>query len=395
VAERDLGRAPGRDRFYIMPWSEFPETFRADIESFITRKGPSFDDDLERIVSADDDLLRDEPPPQRKRKVLKEATKENYRNGFRRIASILVNLGRPASRIGALADIVTVDDTIAVIRHLRGRLSKNDGGHISYLAFLMYFAARDHVKLNSQQVDHLEEIWRKVRGEFGKMSRRSFDRLVQFDDEDHKYRMADFSNKLATAARRLQSIDARSIRLMRTAVFVAIGLDTAMRSGNIVSLTLDRHITLHQAKKKWFGEILVPGQEVKNGVEIVSPLQPETVALIREWIADYRPFVLKEKGAACQYLFPNEAGGHLCRTIATESMKDLGGKYAGLDVTPHVMRAYMGKVILDESPDAHAQVQELLGHKSLKTTVSSYAPVRQMQARQRSQRLLMDLRGRK
>jgi len=388
----DLGRPPGRERFYIRPWSDFPASFREDVEAFITRKGASFNDDLEKIEAEEDEFLH-EDQERRHREPLRERTKRNYRDGFRRIASILVKLGRPTATICGLADLVALSDVTKVLRFMRDRTQKQDGGHISYLAFLLYFAARDHVKLPWKQVDDLERLWSRVRGEHGKMSPRSFKRLLQFDDPDRNARMANLPNMLAAAARERKVVDTQTIRLMRTAVFTAIGLDTGMRNGNIVRLTLDRHVTLHQSKKKWFGEICVPGSEVKNGRDIVSKIQPETAALICEWIDKYRPAVLAKKGVTSNYLFPNEAGSHLSVTVATESMKDLGAKIGGLDITPHVMRSYLGKIILDESPDAYPHVQELLGHRNLETTLKSYAPVRDVQVRQRSQKLLADLRA--
>jgi len=47
---------------------------------------------------------------------------------------------------------------------------------------------------------------------------------------------------------------------------------------------------------------------------------------------------------------------------------------------------------LDENPEAYPHVQELLRHRSLKTTIGFYAPVRQDQVRRRSQDLLASLR---
>jgi hypothetical protein len=69
-------------------------------------------------------------------------------------------------------------------------------------------------------------------------------------------------------------------------------------------------------------------------------------------------------------------------------VKDLSARYAGLDVTSHLIRSFVGKVILDEQPDGHVVAQQVLGHERLSTTVSYYAPLRPAVARRRYQQSL-------
>lgn len=162
-----------------------------------------------------------------------------------------------------------------------------------------------------------------------------------------------------------------------------------MRSGNIVSLEIDRHLSMHRKANHWHAEISVPGETVKNGVALFSRLTAETAALIREWIDVYRPALLPQDNATSRYLFPNQVGGHLAVGLATQSFKDLAARHGGLDLTPHGMRSFIGKLMLDDSPDAHPIVQELLGHRRLETTIKYYAPIQPIKARQRYQEILV------
>jgi integrase len=63
-------------------------------------------------------------------------------------------------------------------------------------------------------------------------------------------------------------------------------------------------------------------------------------------------------------------------------------KYCGLNLCLHVMRHLAGKIILDQDPSAMALVQEILGHKRIKTTQSYYAEVSKIVAQRRYIHLL-------
>jgi site-specific recombinase XerC len=47
--------------------------------------------------------------------------------------------------------------------------------------------------------------------------------------------------------------------------------------------------------------------------------------------------------------------------------------YLGIHMNPHGYRHLAAKFLLDESPGAYREVQELLGHKKLETTAIFYA----------------------
>ncbi len=386
----DLGLPPAQTRFYALPWSDFPESFQQDVEKYLSRENASFLGQLEEVANAGiAKFLTENMRSGRARRPLRKRTKDNYRSAFRRAASILVQGGKPAASIAGIADLVAVPDVLKILTFLSDRTKKEEGGHLGYMALVLFFAARDHVKVRPDHAGMLEALWEKVRGLRGEMSKRSFARLRQFDDEAAKTKMAALPKILATAARRHGKIDTVSIKLFRTALFTAIGLDTANRAGNITNLELERHVSLRPAGKKWMAEIANPASEVKNNQDLFSVVKPDTAALLREWIDRYRPALLKEYGGESKYLFPSQGGGHLSGSLATQSLKDAAAYYAGLDMTPHAIRAYLGKLILDEFPDAYPDVQRLLGHKRLETTLNYYAPVMPMAARRRMQQLLL------
>ena len=161
------------------------------------------------------------------------------------------------------------------------------------------------------------------------------------------------------------------------------------RASLTVNLQFDRHITFATRNKQRIAVITNPGEEVKNGSMLISELTPEATRLMGLWVDEYRNHACPPETLTAAYLFPNQKGGHMAASLALESFKDLAARHAGLDVTPHVTRSYLGKLLLDDSPDAHTAVQAVLGHNNLETTLRFYAPVRPLQAKRRAQKLLL------
>ena len=385
----DLGAPPAETRFYALPWSAFPASFVEDIERYLARP----EADLEHLLAAIGQTGFVPTPPSTKGRnngTLRAKTKTNYRDALRRAASILVQLGhRQPQDITSLAIVIGVVELQQVLRFLAERTGRQEGGHLGYIAFLFYLVARDHLRLPGETVAQLERLWRLVRGNYGEMSPRSFERLCQFDDDAKAVNMALLPKLLAKAAQKQGKIDAQAVKLMRTALFAAIGLSTGLRAGNIVNLQLDKHVTFTSRNKQRIAVLTNPGEEVKNGRTLISELTPEATKLLQLWLDEYRDHACPPEQLQAAYIFPNQSGEHIATSLALQSFKDLAAYHAGLDVTPHVIRAYLGKLLLDESPDAHPAIQGVLGHNSMETTLRYYAPVRPLLAKRRAQKLLL------
>jgi integrase len=221
------------------------------------------------------------------------------------------------------------------------------------------------------------------------MSPRSFERLCQFDDEIKDRDMARLPAIFMKAAKQRAPSDVRAIKLVRTALFAAIALTTGLRVGNIVNLQFDKHITFTTRNKQRIAVITNPGEEVKNGLTLISELTPEATQLMGVWVDEYRNHACPPDRWTAPYLFPNNDGGHMAPSLALESFKDLAARHAGLDVTPHVTRSYLGKLLLDANPDAHPAVQALLGHATMETALRYYTPVRPLKTKRHAQKLLL------
>jgi integrase len=175
-------------------------------------------------------------------------------------------------------------------------------------------------------------------------------------------------------------------------LFLSLAQDTALRAGNLVGVDVHEQLSFQPRHgRPPIADLVIPASAVKNGVEISTRLTDETAKLLQLWLDHYRCTQIAINCTA-SWLFPNTSGGHRTVGQALEDVKDISARYAGLDVTSHLMRCFVGKVILDAQPDAHATVQQVLGHKRLETTVRYYAPIRPAQARARYHGSLSHLR---
>lgn len=130
--------------------------------------------------------------------------------------------------------------------------------------------------------------------------------------------------------------------------------------------------------------------EVKNRVSINAELDGEAVALIKLWLAAYRPHYAKLVGSAKDnvHLFPGPGLKSKHPTglgqVFRQKFEDVGH----ITVTMHLARHLSARVILDDDPNQIHLVQEILAHKKLETTKAYYAHLREVAARRKYREIL-------
>lgn len=372
--EVDLAYQPRRREVVIRPWSSFPASLEMDARAFVTR------DDL--------DLLTED----RSLKPLKPRTQQNYLDGIRRAASIAVILGRQPGQLRQLADLTVPDLVRRILILLRERTKRIKGGHVEFIAVLLLVVGRDYVRMEPVEIAGLTRLWKATHRPGMAMSERTFTRLRQFDDEAYVQAFLNLPSRLMALAEKANPPTVGSAKLARAALFLRLLFETAVRQGNIVGLDLNRHVMIEGDGKKLRAWIMIPEAEVKNGEPVRAELSNDTAHMLRRYIGRYRHIhCCGEVG----WLFPRLDGSHWTPTQACTDLKDLTARHVGIDVTPHVIRSFAGKIILDAHPGALGEVQQLLGHRSVTTTQAFYAPIDRAKVRARYQSLLNDRADRK
>ncbi|WP_198375341.1 tyrosine-type recombinase/integrase [Neoroseomonas rubea] len=349
------------------PWSAYPPSLEQDARAFVSR--------------GEDDWLDPESRTQ-----IRPCTAQNYLAALRHIAGELVALGMPAEDLKTLADLVTVDRAKRVLARVAARTGRQQGGHVSLLAVVLFLVGRDHVKLPLDQVAKLAQFEKATRPK-REMSTRTLRRLEAMTPEriDALLRLP---GKLVRLAKARPSVDVSGARLVRCALFLSLLLDTAARQGNVVSLRFGEEI-IDGPDGSIF--VVIDGALVKNGEEIRSPLRRQTADLLHFYREIYRP--LHAEGSEAPWLFPRPDGSHWRQDRAYDTMMDVTAKHVGVALNPHAIRSIVGEIFEQRHPGALGAVRDILGHRSVTTTEAYYRRRGSQRSRQLFHRTLEERMG--
>ena len=123
----------------------------------------------------------------------------------------------------------------------------------------------------------------------------------------------------------------------------------------------------------------MPPELVKNGEELRGPLSPATVRLLRLYRDVYRP--VHAGGGASSWPFPRPDGSHWPVGRARAALMDLTAKWIGASVNPHLVRALLGQLVLEERPGAIGLAKDVLGHRLSATTERYYLRLDRLRSR--------------
>ena len=352
------------DWYYSLPWSAFPPSFEVDVDAYLARG-----------ISALDFLEESETEGAVELPFIEPRTRGNYRDGLKRAASILVKTGVPADTITGICSLVDPKRANAILTFLSKRLQRTDGGLLGVVAMLIYTAARDWVYPNAVpgstqalDVQKLKKYFVKTKLKSVGMSEKTQVRLAAFDDPRVLAEYLALPKELVAKASKL-AVNQTSAKLVRLALFIAIEIDTLLRPGNVVGLSLKDHIQPKGEGAK--RELFIALRKTKNGMAFSGKLRPSTVRIFETYMSRYRSVHATSQS---DWLFPGTKGQHWTEIRACEALSDYCAKHLGIDMTPHVHRSLGGKIILTANPGALVEVQHALVHKNLTTTRTSYIP---------------------
>lgn len=151
-------------------------------------------------------------------------------------------------------------------------------------------------------------------------------------------------------------------------------LARAPRSANVVNAQLD-WVRWRDGR----ASLVVPAPEVKmrtgRDADLVVPLGEEQSETLKAYLEIIRAKALCNGDEANPYLFPSpKVPGHPYAGLLEKLCKRVHD-HVGASVTPHLYRHLMGWIWLRKDPAALPQVQRLLGHKSITTTMRYYAAI--------------------
>src|SRR5208282_5582402 len=203
----------------------------------------------------------------------------------------------------------------------------------------------------------------------GGLTEKNRGRLRQFNDPAHVKALVTFPQRLVAELRRKQAPTRSDALQVQTALAIELLLMIPIRIGNLANLDLERHIVRTRTGGKGVVLLAIPGNEVKNGVDIEAALPSPTISLLELYLQSYRPLLLDQPSSR---LFPGKGDGPKSRNGLGVQISQTIAEKTGLRVHPHLFRHIAAKLFLDANPGAYGVIRLIHGHRSVETTTKFY-----------------------
>lgn len=127
---------------------------------------------------------------------------------------------------------------------------------------------------------------------------------------------------------------------------------------------------------------------IRHVAELQTVTLNDRVAAAADHFCRLSTFIYKIIGHRPERLFVNADGSAKSQATIAWLIANYLKRRAGIVLTPHQFRHLSAKVLLDAEPGSFETVKQLLGHKSIKTTIGAYAGIDSRRAARHHQRLV-------
>ncbi len=341
-------------RNYIrIPISEFPESFGADLDSYV------------RVMAGEDLLAPNTPTSPRSHMTLRI-----HRYRLQAMASALVRAGHPIDEVTSLSVLVEPENARKALSFYHDRLGGKTAGLFETASTLLV-AAQLYVRLPESQMKPLRDLRDRLKCRQRGMTEKNKERIRQFHDHRNQMKFLGLTTRLLKLSDTTVNPDKAAL-LVQTAVLHEIELNAPLRMGNLRCLNIPRHIQFSGKGRRRRALLSIPASEVKNRQALDFELPLPLTELLELYIAKHRPLLVA--GPDEGWLFPGAKPG---RPKTEMGIRDqLCGavrKHTRIVVNPHIYRHVAAFFYLEAHPEDYETVRRLLGHKSINTTITFYA----------------------
>jgi hypothetical protein len=360
---------------YILPPAAFADSFLQDLAAFGQRLGGSIlDQDSPHLSSLDADLDGDDgPKPPRRARPARASTVALRLSHGRWAASALVATGVPLNQVTSLATLFTpLTRAHAIIRFLYLRAGRQPSAAGMHVAEVLRITAKYYLQLPEDQVAWVSEWGKNVTLPYHGMTGKNERAIAAVMEPGCERRLIELPEAFMNAARQRRATDPREAAgLALRALAIEILTTYPFRLANLLTLRFDRH--LHRADPRGLvSGILISPVEVKNDQQIVVPISVRLGRFIEEWTTRFRGIIASP---GCSYLFAGfgtPGNQPMTPQGLREAIKGAMAEYVGVVLTPHQFRHLAAERFLAAYPGHYEALRQLLGHKSVTTTIRSY-----------------------
>ena len=348
-------------------WASLPAAFRNDVDAYLFWCGGS-------DPFAENARLR----------ALKPATLQLRRHQIHTAVSALVTSGVKPADILSLAGLVTPDHFKRVLRR-RLEMSGGRGNAFNFnLGTTLVQIAREWVKVDATVLAELKRLFSKLPAPAKGLTTKNKKFLRQYDDPRALRRLVALPDRLWSEVRREAKPNARTLTKVQAAIGIAILIYMPLRLRNLAHLAFDVHLFVRGGAGA-ISTLELPSSEVKNEVDLAFEIPLPVAKMLTEYHERIAPRII---GHRPQELFVRMDGTRKRPQAVASLIASYVKTRTGLELTVHQLRHLSVKILLDAEPGSFELARQLLGHKSLKTTVGFYAGIDSRRAGRHHQRLI-------
>jgi integrase len=296
----------------------------------------------------------------------------------------LVAAGIKPSAIKSLAYLVSPSAFQLILRQRYNAANGRENSFNRALAEALAQIAREWVKVDAGVFAELKKLAGKMPMPQSGLTDKNKGFLRQFDDPAVLKRLHDLPDRLWPEVRRQTRPNYRTLAKAQAALALSILCYMPLRLRNLAELRFDVHVFLKPGAHAT-SSLEIPAPEVKNKTDVAFDIPHCTAKMLIEYRDRIAPKIV---GHRPDRLFVNADGSPKSQAAVARLIKTYAKRRAGIALTSHQFRHLSAKVLLDAEPGSFETVRQLLGHKSLKTTVGAYAGIDSRRAARHHQHLI-------
>lgn len=348
-------------------WALLASAFRKDVDDYLTWCGGS------DAFAAD-----------ARSRALAPQTIKLRQNEIHAAITALVESGVAPNAITSLADLVSPENFKRILRRRHEMIDGRENVFNHGLARSLVDLAVRWVKVDAAAHVELKRLAGKIPVPISGLTDKNKRALRQFDDPALLWRLYNMPWRLWAEVERDAKPSFRTLVKAQAALAVAILCYIPVRLQNLATLTFDVHLFMRKAPGAT-SSLELPAGEVKNRRELAFDIPSDVAKMLIEYRNRIAPKVI---GRRPDRLFVNVDGTPKTQWTVAWMIRTYLKRRAGITLSSHQFRHLGAKVVLDAEPGSFETVRQLLGHKSLTTTVAAYAGIDSRRAARHHQRLV-------
>jgi integrase len=300
-------------------------------------------------------------------------------------ATALVKSGTSPESIQSLGDLVTVSNFKSILRQRLADAGGDEKSFNFYLARALVRIAQEWVKVGASALAELKRLASKLKAPKRNLTPKNKAFLRQFDDPRALQRLKALPEQLWKEVRNKkdEKPNFRTLATAQAALGIAIPTYLPVRPENLSELEFDKHLFV-RAEPGAISTLELDSEEVKNDNDIGFDIPVRLAKMLREYRDRIAP---KHIGHRPRRLFVNLDGTPKSQTTVSYLVSSYALRRAGIVITPHQFRHLAAKNMLDANPGNFPGVKDLLGHKSMRSTMI-YAGINSRRAARHHQSLI-------